>query len=40
MFALAEPLHFDSPPDLASITAAMAGIVLARGQLTGRYVRP
>ncbi len=40
MFALMRPLHFDSPPDLAGFVAAMAGAVLARGQLTGRYERP
>jgi hypothetical protein len=33
-------LHFDSPPDLATVVVAMAHAVLARGQLTGRYERP
>ncbi|MGA7196798.1 YbhB/YbcL family Raf kinase inhibitor-like protein [Roseiarcus sp.] len=40
MFALPRLLHFDSPPDLATVVAAMARAVLARGQLTGRYERP
>jgi Raf kinase inhibitor-like YbhB/YbcL family protein len=40
MVALAKPLEFDSSPDLAAIAAAMAGFVLARGRLTGRYQRP
>jgi Raf kinase inhibitor-like YbhB/YbcL family protein len=40
MFALVRLIHFDSPPDLATVVAAMARAVLARGQLTGRYERP
>ena len=40
MFALARLIHFDSPPDLAAVVAAMEGAALARGQLTGRYERP
>jgi Raf kinase inhibitor-like YbhB/YbcL family protein len=40
MFALAKQLDFESPPDLPAIVAAMAGAVLARGQLAGRYERP
>jgi Raf kinase inhibitor-like YbhB/YbcL family protein len=40
MFALARLLLFDSPPDLATFVAAMAGATLARAQLTGRYERP
>ncbi len=40
IFAVARPLNFGSPPDLTAITAAMAGMVLARGLLTGRYERP
>ena len=39
MLALAKPLHFGSPPHLTMVTAAMAGIVLARGMLTGSYER-
>jgi hypothetical protein len=37
MFALRKPLRFDSPPKLAAVAAAMAGSVLARAILTGRY---
>ena len=40
MFALARLIHFDSPPDLAAVVAAMEGAALARGQLTERYERP
>jgi hypothetical protein len=40
MFALARLIHFDSPPDLEAVVAAMEGVALARGQLTGRYERP
>ena len=40
VFALGKRLRFDSPPDLTALAAAMAGSVLARGQLVGRYERP
>jgi Raf kinase inhibitor-like YbhB/YbcL family protein len=40
VFALGKPLRFDAPPDLAALAAAMAGSVLARARLTGRYERP
>jgi hypothetical protein len=39
MFALRKPLRFDSAPDLAAIADAMAGSVLARASLIGRYER-
>jgi phosphatidylethanolamine-binding protein (PEBP) family uncharacterized protein len=39
MFALGKRLSFDLRPDLAAL-AAMAGSVLARGRLVGRYERP
>jgi len=39
MFALATRLKFAKPPDLAAISAAMAGAVLSRGQFIGRYER-
>ena len=40
IFAVAKPLRFGAPPDLAAIAAAMAGSVLGRARLTGRYERP
>jgi hypothetical protein len=40
MFALAQRLQFRAPPTLSAIVNAMAGGVIARGQLTGRYERP
>ncbi len=39
MFALGKPLKFESPPDLAALAEAMAGSVIGRGRLTGRYER-
>ncbi len=39
MFALRKPLRFDSPPKLEAVAAAMAGSVLARASLIGRYER-
>jgi Raf kinase inhibitor-like YbhB/YbcL family protein len=39
IFALARRLSFAGEPDLHAVLAAMAGIVLARGKLTGTYER-
>jgi hypothetical protein len=39
LFALDQPLHFDQAPTLARLLPAMAGHVLARGQLKGWFER-
>ena len=40
MFALSHRLEFDRRPDIEAIVSAMAGRVLARGRLIGRFERP
>jgi len=39
MFALGKPLSFEEPPELAALASAMAGSLLARARLIGRYER-
>src|SRR6185312_15818957 len=39
LFALDAPLGLSGTPDLKALTAAMAGHVVARGELTGWYER-
>jgi Raf kinase inhibitor-like YbhB/YbcL family protein len=39
LFALGRKLSLEGEPDLATLTAAMAGTVLARGKLIGLYER-
>jgi Raf kinase inhibitor-like YbhB/YbcL family protein len=39
MFALGKPLTFNAPPALPALADAMAGSVVARARLTGRYER-
>jgi Raf kinase inhibitor-like YbhB/YbcL family protein len=39
IFALSEPLAFDSPPDRRALLERMRGKVLSRGRLVGSYER-